>query len=161
MRMHASSGREIDFDARLVAAGDGKFSGALVARAAWRAAMHGAVREYLEHDDWLMVIVMAFELRSLIVVLDGIDEAAGRREAIGKLVRDYLSVAGLRTVVTSRPDGIDLNDYLSRFVCVDLKPLSTEQQRTAIDKQLNAFPAGERSLLNVDPAPRFIPFTSP
>ena len=59
-------------------------------------------------------------------------QAAGQREAVGNLVRDDLTVCGLRVVVTSRPEGVVIEDYLSRFVCVDLKPLSSEQQRNAV-----------------------------
>jgi hypothetical protein len=36
---------------------------------------------------WLSVLAQAVQMRTLIVLLDGIDEAAGRREAISRLVR--------------------------------------------------------------------------
>ena len=56
---------------------------------------------------WLMMIAQALQMRSLIVVLDGVDEAAGRCEAICQLVIDVLVVDGLRGTPTRpcpRPD---------------------------------------------------------
>eukprot|EP00966_Prymnesium_polylepis_P009559 220508-Prymnesium_polylepis.1 len=75
-------------------------------------------------------------MRALVVVLDGIDEAAGRRETISSFVRDALVPAGLRVVCTSRPEGVEVDDFKSRFVILDLKPLSEAQQQEAINVQL-------------------------
>ena len=37
--------------------------------------------------EWLDMIAQAYKLRSLVVVIDGIDEAAGRKETISKFIR--------------------------------------------------------------------------
>ena len=49
--------------------------------------------------------------------------------------------ASVQGVVTSRPEGVDIEDYKTRFVVVNLLELSQEQQRTVIQMQLqgNAF----------------------
>lgn len=50
-------------------------------------------------------------------VLDGIDEAAGRREEIGSLVREELVPLGFRVVATSRPEGVRAGACLSQQWC--------------------------------------------
>ena len=92
--------------------------------------------EYAEHDEWLSVLTMALELRTLVLVLDGIDEAAERRKTISSFVCDVLAPAGVRLVCTSRPEGVRLKDFAARFVIFNLKPLSDEQQRQALRQQL-------------------------
>ncbi len=49
-------------------------------------------------------IQVAYELRALIVLLDGVDEAAGKREAVEDLVLKSLVPMGQRVVVSSRPE---------------------------------------------------------
>ena len=90
--------------------------------------------EYADKAGWLAALKMALEMRSLVVVLDGIDEAAGWRDSISLLVRRVLVPAGLRVLCTSRPEGVVIvADFESRFVIIDLKPLSEDQQREADD----------------------------
>ena len=49
-------------------------------------------------------IHVAYGLRALIVLLDGVDEAAGKREAVENLVLKSLVPMGQRVVVSSRPE---------------------------------------------------------
>ena len=60
-------------------------------------------------------------MRALVIVLDGIDEAAGRRDSISSFVRDVLVLSGLRVVCTSRPESVRVQEFASRFVILDLK----------------------------------------
>ena len=50
-----------------------------------------------------------------VVVLDGIDEAARLRSAVTRFVLEVLVPLGLRVVCTSRPEGVDFDDF-KRFV---------------------------------------------
>ena len=102
---------------------------------------NGLMRWYISnefidrHEDRNMLLI-AHELGSLVVLVDGVDEAAGMREIVEAFVHYELVVSGNRLMVTSRPEGVDIDDYRSRFVVVNLKELSQEQQRTVIQMQL-------------------------
>ena len=63
------------------------------------------------------------------------------REIVEAFVHYELVVSGNRLVVTSRPEGVDLDQYKTRFAVMNLSELSQEQQRTVIQMQLqgNAF----------------------
>ena len=66
----------------------------------------------------------------IIVELDGVDEAAGMRKEVEKLVLQTLVRMGQRVVVSSRPEGVDLRRYdEAHFVIMNLRPLDDEQQR--------------------------------
>eukprot|EP00966_Prymnesium_polylepis_P270616 6251836-Prymnesium_polylepis.1 len=97
--------------------------------------------EYSDHPDWLSMLTMALEMRCLVIVIDGIDEAAGWRGAISKLIREVLVPAGHRLVCTSRPEGVNKALFCS-FVVFDLKPLSEQQQQQAVESQLALIPYG-------------------
>mmetsp|Transcript_2992 Transcript_2992/g.8957 ORF Transcript_2992/g.8957 Transcript_2992/m.8957 type:complete len:1166 (+) Transcript_2992:1503-5000(+) len=101
------------------------------------------VREFWDHPDWLSMLTQALDMRALVVVLDGIDEAAGRRDSISALVCDVLVPFGLRVFCTSRPEGVDIELFKSRFVILDLKPLSEQQQQKAIEVQMQMHPFGK------------------
>merc|ERR1711957_65012 len=81
---------------------------------------------------------MAFELRAIIIVLDGLDEAAGRSKAIEHLIFEDLVPMGFRCVITSRPEGIsNLERFASSgFIIMNLEPLTEDQQLEAINGQL-------------------------
>ena len=87
------------------------------------------------------LLLLAYEMRSLVILVDGVDEAAGMRDIVEAFVHYELVTSGNRLVVTSRPEGVDLEDYKNRFVVMNLKELSQEQQRNVIQMQLqgNAF----------------------
>ena len=98
-------------------------------------------REYKHQPDFLMLLTQALDMRTLIVLLDGFDEAAGRRDSVAKLMTMLVNM-GLHVVASSRPEGIDVSRH-SEFVILDLQPLTDAQSRDAISKQLEGFPAGK------------------
>jgi hypothetical protein len=55
-------------------------------------------------------------VRALLVLLDGIDEAAGMRNEIEMFVHQELAPSNNRIMVTSRPEGVTLPLYTERFV---------------------------------------------
>ena len=87
------------------------------------------------------MLLQAYEVRALVALVDGVDEAAGMRDIVEAFVHYELVPSGNRLVVTSRPEGVDLEDYKTRFVVMNLLELSQEQQRNVIQMQLqgNAF----------------------
>ena len=85
---------------------------------------------------WLDMFAQAFELRSLILIIDGIDEAAGRKDSISRFIRQLLVPLGIRVVCTSRPEGVSTDLFSSHFVILNLLALSDEQQRDASARQL-------------------------
>ena len=110
-------------------------------------------RAFPGRGEWLMLLVQSLEMRSLALVLDGIDEAAGMRDSIGNLVHQRLAPMGHRVVATSRPSGVEQDVALSRysrFVVVHLLPLSERQQSAAVSQQMhghrNSAELGERML---------------
>ena len=84
---------------------------------------------------------MALEMRSLVLVLDGIDEAASRATQIANLVHKLVSM-GFRVVCTSRPEGVTEADFVDRFVVFNLRKLNEDQQRQAIEQQLQEYEGG-------------------
>lgn len=93
--------------------------------------------------EYLQVVAQAMECRALVLVLDGIDEAALSKDAISTLIREELVPMGLRCVCTSRPEGVQEELWIDRFMLLDLKKLSDEQQRDAVQRQLDQFPAAK------------------
>ena len=87
---------------------------------------------------------VAYEMRALVVLFDGIDEAPHLREQLEDFVIDVLAPAGVRCVVTSRAEGVSLERYTRHFAILELEPLSDEQQRATVDIQLNAFEVTRR-----------------
>ena len=71
-------------------------------------------------------------LRSLIIVIDGVDEASGLEQLIEDFVLKALVPGGFRLVVTSRPTGIRRAKYEETFAIFDLKALSDAQMRQVI-----------------------------
>ena len=61
-------------------------------------------------------------MRALIVLIDGVDEAAGMKGAIEDFVHKEVAVSGNRLVVTSRPEGIRLDLYTERYATQGLEP---------------------------------------
>lgn len=91
------------------------------------------------HTQHAEMIKQAWEIRALIVILDGVDEAAGMREMIEDFVLNSLVASGNRVMITSRIEGIaDLGPYQARnFSVLDLKELTNEQQRIVIRTQMD------------------------
>ena len=85
-----------------------------------------------QHKAFRDMLQQAWEMRALVILVDGVDEAAGLRSHVEEFVHYELVTSGNRLVVTSRPEGVDLDDYKTRFVVMNLKELSQEQQRNVI-----------------------------
>ena len=98
-------------------------------------------KEFAGNTGALEMLLIAYELTAWAVLIDGVDEAAGMRDIVEAFVHYELVPSGNRLVVTSRPEGVDLGDYKTRFAVMNLCELSQEQQRTVIQMQLqgNAF----------------------
>jgi len=72
------------------------------------------------------MLLQAFSMRSLIVMLDGIDEAANLKQLVENYVTKTLVPLGMPLLVTSRPEGIRKRLYARDFVIMNLQPLSSE-----------------------------------
>ena len=89
--------------------------------------------EYSQHEPQReLMLKQAMALRSLIIVIDGVDEASGLEQLIEDFVLKTLVPGGYRLVVTSRPTGIRRAKYEGTFAIFDLKPLSDEQMKQVI-----------------------------
>ena len=100
---------------------------------------------YIEHNfegEERQMLLQAYELRALIVLIDGIDEGADLKERIEEFVVKKLAPAGLRVVLTSRPEGVKLELY-EDFVIMNLKPLTESQQNELIRLQITDKPASK------------------
>ena len=82
------------------------------------------------------MLQQAIRLKAGILLIDGVDEAAGLRQMIEDLVHLHLVPQGHKVVVTSRPEGVRLPLYRKHFVVLNLKPLTDEQQSAMIKGQL-------------------------
>lgn len=60
------------------------------------------------------MLLQAYEMRALVCCIDGVDEAAAVKGRIEDLVVKQLVPHGIRTVVSSRPEGVRLERY-SKF----------------------------------------------
>ena len=88
-------------------------------------------------EAWRKMLIQAFEMRALIVLIDGVDEAAGLRDEIEAFIHKDLVPSGNRVLVTSRPEGVTLRRYTGRFVIMNLNELTNEQQRKVINIQMH------------------------
>ena len=83
------------------------------------------------------MLLQAWETGAMIVLLDGIDEAAGQREALERFVHSELVLSGNRVVVTSRPTGItNWTLYKPYWVVANLQPMTAAMQRRWVEKQM-------------------------
>ena len=71
------------------------------------------------------------------------DARAGKRDSISALVCDVLVPFGLRVFCTSRAVAVNIGLFESRFVILDLKPLSEQQKQKAIEVQMQMHPFGK------------------
>ena len=76
--------------------------------------------EFIDRHEDRRMLLIAHELCALVVLVDGVDEAAGMREIVEAFVHYELVPSGNRLMVTSRPEGVDVDEYKSRFVIVRL-----------------------------------------
>ena len=87
-------------------------------------------------ESWRSMLSQAFEMRALVVLIDGVDEAAGLRDEIEAFIHGELVPSGNRVLVTSRPEGVTLPLYHARFVIMNLNQLTNAQQRAAVSVQM-------------------------
>ena len=87
-------------------------------------------------DPVRAMLLDAYRSQRLVLILDGMDEAPGLKDAIQSFVPGTLVPRGCRFLLTSRPEGVDQGFYASGFVVLDLKPYSDEQQRKVLRQQL-------------------------
>jgi predicted NACHT family NTPase len=62
-------------------------------------------------EAWCTMLMQAYDMRALVVLLDGVDEAAGLRDQIEEFVHKEVVPSGNRVLVTSRPEGVRLETY--------------------------------------------------
>ena len=96
-----------------------------------------------------MMLTMAFEIRAVVLALDGIDEASGWRDYIQKLVLDVIVRMGQRLIATSRPEGVSLKHFQDTFVIIGLKPLDEKQAQDAINQQMQLLKTGREFSQNL------------
>lgn len=115
------------------------------------------------------MLIQAFEMRALIVLLDGVDEAANVKQIIEDFVTQTLVPFGLPLLVTSRPEGIRKRLYARDFVIMNLEPLSPEEQHqiaatqlrgNPFFKHLSAMATLDRQLNGDEPPPKGMPYFS-
>jgi hypothetical protein len=102
-----------------------------------------SLSKYFESDDFSpsesLVLKQAFELRRLIILLDGLDEAAGRGSATFRFA-SALAQAGHRCVVTCRPEGLlDSKPHLlasGYYSQLDVAPLGAEDRWDLVVRQI-------------------------
>ena len=94
------------------------------------------IRDVYGNSKRATMLQQAIRLKGAILLIDGVDEAAGLRQTIEDLVHLHLVPQGHKVVVTSRPEGVRLPLYRKHFVVLNLKPLTDEQQRQMIQGQL-------------------------
>ena len=82
-------------------------------------------------------MLQAFQMRSLVVLLDGVDEAGNLAGVVESFIFSFLLPSKFRFVITSRPEGLqDLSRYKRDFAIFDLCPLTDDQQREAVTRQV-------------------------
>jgi hypothetical protein len=93
--------------------------------------------EYAGKDlECCKMLLQCIRMRTCVILLDGVDEAAEERTRIEALVLDELVPYQIRFVVTSRPEGINIQSYRDKFVIFDLAQLSPEQIEKCLKQQL-------------------------
>ncbi|KOO32568.1 hypothetical protein Ctob_010543 [Chrysochromulina tobinii] len=92
--------------------------------------------EFVDRKEEKSLLLLAYEMRACVILVDGVDEAAGLRQVIEAFVHYELVTSGCRVVIPSRPEGVDLDDYMARFAIMNLLELSQVQPRTVFKMQL-------------------------
>ena len=96
--------------------------------------LESTFREHMRNRGGEMLL-KAFDQREVLVVLDGVDEAADLSRVIEQFILEKLVDEGHRVMVTSRYEGVRL-DLFEDFVVLDLRPLGVQQQQDVIQAQL-------------------------
>lgn len=82
------------------------------------------------------LLLDAFDSKRLLLILDGIDEAADLKSEVQDLIQNILIPCQIRFMATSRPEGLRESLYRRGFVVLTLKPYTKEQQDQVLSKQL-------------------------
>lgn len=82
------------------------------------------------------LLLDAFDSKRLLLILDGIDEAADLKSEVQDLIQNILLPCQIRFMATSRPEGLRESLYRRGFVVLTLKPYTKEQQDQVLSKQL-------------------------
>lgn len=98
--------------------------------------LHAERQEGALDDCTLDMLHQLLEMRALILLIDGVDEAADLKEIVEDYVCTELVPQGHPIVVTSRPEGVRLRLYQRDFVILNLEALTKDQQQSAIRMQL-------------------------
>ena len=93
------------------------------------------VRE-AEEGERRDMLLQAYEMRALLILFDGVDEASDRKEQVEDFVVRVLAKHGFRIVVTSRPEGVRAELYRSGWVVLSLAALREKQQHDCVTQQL-------------------------
>ena len=100
----------------------------------------GLLEWYLEElygkEVFFGMLQDAYQSRRVVIILDGMDEAASSRKKLEHYLHQILVPDGFSIVVTSRPEGVDFALYQFSFLRMELKELSSEQQRAIIEHQM-------------------------
>eukprot|EP00966_Prymnesium_polylepis_P145329 3356096-Prymnesium_polylepis.1 len=94
--------------------------------------------EFAKQPAWRDVLLQAYQMRLLVALIDGVDEAAGLKTEIEDFIVNKLAPGGTKVVVTSRPEGVRLWLYQEEWVVMSLAKLSDEQARAAVNSQLGS-----------------------
>ena len=84
------------------------------------------------------MLLTAVNLRSIILIIDGIDEAGELSNAMERFVMKDLILNGYTVIATARPEGLQIKTlpfYEVGISTLDLLPLTTQQQRQLIGNQ--------------------------
>ena len=84
-------------------------------------------------------LLQAYRMKTLVILVDGVDEAADLRDVLVDMLFSQLYASGQCLVVTTRPEGLSpeaFERFKGRFLILDLDPLSDEQQHKIVAQQL-------------------------
>jgi hypothetical protein len=102
--------------------------------------VHFYLTRTVEKPQRLRLLLQLYRARSLLVMVDGIDEASDLKAPVVDLVITQLAEGGHHFVVTTRPSGVDkqaVNKFKQvKSLVLDLQPLSQEQQQKVLQQQL-------------------------
>ena len=120
--------REMRRHAAASAAANGGEGGAMPTTRLLQLYLAAEAREGAISPETHAMLLQLFEMRALILLIDGVDEAADLKEVIEDYVTSELVREGYPLVVTSRPEGVRLRLYARDFVVMNLLPLTQAQQ---------------------------------
>ena len=91
-----------------------------------------------KYPGFVDMLLCAFRRKVMIIIIDGVDEAAELKQRVERYILDQLSAQGSTVLVTSRPAPIKdtLHLYKDRFSIMQLEKLQDDQRRQAIRQQI-------------------------